>query len=433
MFIIYDLIFLIFAFVYLPYFLIKKRYREGLGMRLGILPAEVTDALKDRNVIWIQAVSVGEVMAIKELISALHNNFPHYKLLISTTTPTGNRVAHSMVGKKDYVIYFPWDLSMIVYRVVKRLNPRLFIIVETEIWPNLISALYRRKIPIILLNGRISADAFRRYRMVKIFLKKVLDKISLFSMQTKEDASRINSLGALKEKIVINGSMKFDILAQATGLQNAALEVFLDLHTEDEFLVAGSTHRGEEEIILEVYREIRDEFPRLKLLLAPRHIERAREIEKLIAKYGLVSIRASQIKMLPLSVEEVQRRILLLDTVGDLSSIYARARVVFIGGSLVKRGGHNILEAAVWGKVVLFGPYMFNFRDIIEPFLDNNAAFMVEDKEQLKKALQTLLGNPDEREEIGMRAKEIVEKKKGATERNIQLIREILEESRDIK
>jgi 3-deoxy-D-manno-octulosonic-acid transferase len=426
MFIIYDIVFVFFAFFYLPYFLIKKRYREGLGMRLGILPTKIVEVLRNKNIIWIQAVSVGEVMAIKGIISALHTNFPSYKLLISTTTPTGNRVAHTIVKEIGHVIYFPLDLSLIIRRVVRRLNPHLVIIVETEIWPNLISSLYKRKIPVILLNGRISAHAFQGYRIVKIFLKKVLDKISLFCMQTETDALRIRSLGAKDENLVITGNMKFDIFPQEVRFQTPGLETFLGLVSAGQLFVAGSTHKGEEEIILRVYKEIQDEFPSLKLLLAPRHIDRAAEIEKLITKYGLTSIRASQIKTCSLRGESAQSEILLLDTIGELKSIYKQATVVFIGGSLVKRGGHNILEPAIWSKVVLFGPYMFNFRDIIRPFLDNNAAFKVKDKEELKQVLRTLLNNPREREEIGIKAKRIVEERRGATERNIRLIREIL-------
>ncbi len=395
-------------------------------MRLGILSAKIAEALKDKDIIWIQAVSVGEVMAIRGLITALHTNFPAYKLLISTTTPTGNRVAHSIVSEGDSVIYFPLDLSVIARRVVKKLKPRLFITVETEIWPNLINSLCKRNIPVILLNGRLSPRSFRGYRMVRIFLKKVLSKISLFCMQAERDALRMNSLGAPQKNLVITGNMKFDIFAKDASFQTPGLETFLDLDAQDQLFVAGSTHRGEEEIILQVYKEIRDEFPHLKLLLAPRHIERTGEIEKLIAKYRLASIRASQIKMCGLGMKPTQRSILLLDTIGELNSIYARATIVFVGGSLVKRGGHNILEPAIWGKVILFGPCIFNFRDIIKPFLDNNAAFKVKDKEQLKQVLRTLLNNPDEREEIGMRARRIVEENKGATERNIRLIREVL-------
>lgn len=401
-------------------------------MRLGILPVKITDFLKDKEIIWIQAVSVGEVMAIKGLITALHNNFPAYKLLISTTTPTGNKIARGIVGKEDSVIYFPWDLSVIVKKIVKRLNIRLFIIVETEIWPNLISALGKRKVPIILLNGRISSRSFSGYRMVKMLLRKVLSRIKLFCMQTETDALRIKSLGAPGERVVISGNMKFDILAQERGIHSAALEVFLDSHAEDPLFVAGSTHRGEEEIILSAFNEIRNQFSRLRLLIAPRHIERTGEIEKIIAKYGLLSIRVSQISPLLLSssMKEVEEKILILDTIGELNSIYARARIVFVGGSLVKKGGHNILEPAVWGKVILFGPYMSNFRNIIKPFLDNNAAFEVKDKNQLEQALRTFLnGSPQRREEIGTRAKRIVHEQKGATQRNIQLIREILKET----
>lgn len=393
-----------------------------MGMRLGILPAKIADALKDKQIIWIQAVSVGEVMAIRDLIAGLRSNFPAYKLLISTTTPTGNRIARSLVSEGDSVIYFPLDLSMIVRRMVKKVNPRLFITVETEIWPNLITALWKRKIPVILLNGRISPRSFLGYRMTKIFLKKILDKISLFSMQTKTDALRINSLGAPEEKVVVNGNVKFDILAQDTTFQTPGLEAFLDSHGQEQFFVAGSTHRGEEKLVIQVYKEIRDEFPQLRLLLAPRHIERAEEVERLVTKYGFASLRASQVQ----SCNSKDTPILILDTIGELKAVYARAEIVFIGGSLVKKGGHNILEPAIWGKAVLFGPYTFNFKDVIKPFLEHNAALKVKDREQLKDALRTLLNNPNQREAMGLRAKETVEKNRGATERNIQLIKEIL-------
>ena len=269
MFIIYDLIFLVFALLWLPVYLCKRKFHQGFRMRLGILPED----LELNQPIWLHAVSVGEVMATRKVIAELRVTYPDKKFLVSTVTPTGNKIAKGIARPSDFVSYLPLDLSFIVRYVVDRIKPSLFVIMETEIWPNLISYLYRKNIPIILVNGRISNRSFGGYRIIKFLFKPLLNKINLFCVQTKVDAERFLRLGVPQEKIKITGNMKFDIADLKKDYTDYRLKLGLD--AQERLLVAGSTHPGEEEVILSIYKELLRDFPDLQLLIAPRHPERA--------------------------------------------------------------------------------------------------------------------------------------------------------------
>lgn len=389
-------------------------------MRMGIFPKGF---LKKSNPIWIHAVSVGEVNAVKSLIRELRKEYPEKNLVISTVTETANTIAKLLVEDDDRAIFLPLDLSFIIKRVIRKIRPSLFIIAETEIWPNLIWRLEREKVPIILVNGRISDQSFKGYKIVRFLLKGILRKISLFCMQTERDKKRILSLGVLKEKVFLTGNMKFDTIDYRDFEEDYRdYRQKLDLKSTEELIVAGSTHPGEEEIILEVYEKLSVDFPSLKLLIAPRHPERAGNIAVLAIKHGFNPVRISQLTNQPTG----QKIIFILDTIGKLISFYAISTVIFVGGSLVKRGGHNILEPAFFRKPIIFGPYMFNFRDICDLFLSNKAAIKVDNKQELFEEVKNLLDNPSEKEELGKRARILILENQGAVEKNISLIRSLI-------
>ena len=412
---IYNLIILVFALIYLPIYLCKRKFHPDFKMRLGILPP----GLELHSPIWIHAVSVGEVMAVRNLIKDLRIAYPEKRFFITTVTPTGNRIAKGIASETDFVSYLPLDFSFVVRRVVDKIKPELFIILETEIWPNLLAYLYRKNIPVILVNARISDRSFRGYLSIKFLLRPLLNKIDLFCVQTQGDAQRLMRLGVVKNRIEITGNMKFDI-ADDTNLKPDAADfrLKLGLQAQERLLVCGSTHPGEEEIILDVYKKLLAEFPGLKLLIAPRHPERATQIEQMVSGLGFQPVLVSQ---LPLKSRNV-RAVFILDTIGQLVYFYRLADIVFVGGSLIKKGGHNILEPASLGKPIICGPHMFNFRDIAGLFWENKAAVFIRNKEELEINIRDLLNNPYRMDELGQRARALLSQNQGATARNLGYI-----------
>lgn len=422
MFIIYDLIFLVFAIIYLPVYLARKRFYQGFISRLGILPKD----LEFNRPLWIHAVSVGEVMAVRLLVEELRKINQGKKIVISTVTPTGNKIAQNIAQPQDFITYLPLDIGFMVKSVIDRINPALFIIAETEIWPNLIAYLYKKNIPIVIVNGRISDNSFKGYLMIKFLLQPILKKITLFCVQTSRDAQRLKCLGVREDKICVTGNMKFD--AAVFKIDTSGITRYrqnLGLASSDRVWACGSTHRGEEEIILDVYKQLQAEFPNLKLLIAPRHPERGQEVVDLAKKFDFESIRIS---LLAAGTEEIMnpRSVFILDTVGELINYYAIAELVFVGGSLIKKGGQNILEPAWLGKPILFGPYMFNFQDIAELFLANRAAILVNQEKELKAKIRELLTNPRQAQDMGQRAKELILKNTGSTQKNQELISSLI-------
>lgn len=425
----YDLIFFIAAVIYIPIYLFKKKFHRGFLLRLGFLPRDLTL----NRPIWLHAVSVGEAMAVRGLVEELRNIYPDKRFVISTVTPTGNKIAKSMASENDCVTYLPLDFSFIVKAVIDKINPGLFIIAETEIWPNLLSYLYKKNIPIFVVNGRISDRSFGGYLAIKFLVRPILNKITLFCVQTQRDAERLIRLGVSGDKIRVTGNMKFDIKDypdfKKTCLPEQARDytdyrLKLGLSSEEKLFIAASTHSGEEEIILGTYKELLNEFPFLRLLIAPRHPERTLQIIKLIKKFDFESMRISILDRQTGKPENPQT-IFILDTVGQLMSFYAISDIVFVGGSLVKKGGHNILEPASLGKPIIFGHYMFNFRDIADSFLNHNACILVSNKAELKQSIKELLNSPYKMEELGKKAKDLIVENQGATRRNLELIKSL--------
>jgi 3-deoxy-D-manno-octulosonic-acid transferase len=416
MFIIYDLIFLVVALVTLPVYLFKRKLHRGILARFGRLPFD----LKLDGPVWIHAVSVGEAIAIRGLLEELRKVFPDKKFVISTVTPTGNKIARSLAKAGDFVTYLPADFSFIVKSVMSKIRPALFIIAETELWPNLITCLFKQNIPIAVVNGRISDSSFKGYSLIKFLLKPILNKINLFCVQSPRDAERLFSLGVAKEKVKVTGNLKFDALR--VTWHSAEKRKELGLVDQERLVVCGSTHAKEEEIILGAYCALLTEFPRLRLLIAPRHPERAADIEKLVFKFNFQPLRISQAGLEPKA--GLPKAVFILDTVGQLLDYYCLADIVFVGGSLIKKGGHNILEPASLSKPVTFGPYMFNFQDIAELFLEHQAAIQVRNGTELQDKIRFFLRQPEQAAALGRKAKELVLRNQGATQKTCQYLKE---------
>jgi len=419
--IIYDLILLFLYIIYFPIFLIKGKLHKGFLSRLGILPAEL-NKIKNKEYIWIHAVSVGEALVVSKLIDVLRMKFPEKGLVISTVTPTGNKIARTLSKEDDVIIYFPLDLGFIVRRFVNRINPCIFVTAETEIWPNIISYLHKKDIPIVLINGRISRGSFGGYKKIRYLLRKTLNKITVFCMQTLEDAERIIYLGADKDKVKVMGNLKFDETFPETKYEATDL----GLKGDYQLLIAGSTHFNEEEMVIRVYKNLLKDYPLMKLMIAPRHIDRKNKLIDLINANNFKVIKFSIIKNEEINLTAYANYIFLVDTIGDLKTLYNLATVVFIGGSLVKKGGHNIIEPGYFAKPIVFGPNMQNFQDMTDSFLNRKAAIQVKDEEGLQKTIKMLLHNSAKMQALSRNAKAVVEENRGAAVRTVNLLSEFL-------
>ena len=398
----------------LPYYLLRfRKYLPSIRERLGFVDSE-----KDGPTVWVHAVSVGEVKAVDSLLDGLRRQFPRKRIVISTTTATGRALALKR-SDLDRVIYFPLDFPGAVRRCLDRIRPDLIVVAETEIWPNFMRECDRRKIPVFMVNGRISDRSYKHYRLTRRWLGKILEKYHILGMQSDMDADRIRSIGAPRDKVVVFGNLKYDQRASARELDS----VFeTTLNRSQPLIVAASTAAEEEPLVLEAYRQLRETRAGLKLLIAPRLPERFAEVERMLQSSGLSYVRRSA-----LTPETEPPDILLLDTIGELTSVFEYATLVFMGGTLVPRGGHNVLEPALFSKPVIFGPHMENFRDMARTFLDRRAAIQVADVDALVRHIRTLLDSPEAAAEIGRNAHKLVEKNRGATARFLETVRLSLE------
>jgi len=426
MWIIYEIL-LVFAFLcYVPKAVWRKRLpHRGWSMRLGRYPASVTQALKGRSALWVHAVSVGEVLAARPLLQPLaQSNAPH-PLVLSTITSSGFEVAAAQLSDRGVAIYLPLDLRGCVRRALDVLQPQILLLVESELWPLLIHEAHARQIPIAIVNGRISTRAFRRYLWVKPWLTKLLHHIDLFLMQSQADADHIVAMGAPLERVHVVGSLKWDASIGSRPTPSAIRETAtrLGLSNADIVVVAGSTHRGEEEVMLRAFQHLRQTHPGTRLIIAPRHMERLAEVEGLLRHHGFAPVRFSH---LTAKIWDVG----LVDTFGQLPVYYGVASVVFIGGSLISHGGQNPLEATSLGKPVVFGPSMHNFDAIAHQLLAHHAARQVASGDELVQLLAELVTDRAEAEAMGRRAQEVTERFQGATSRTLEALRPLLSRSR---
>ena len=391
-----------------PWYLVRfRKYMPTLRERLGFVPPQTGPA------IWVHAVSVGEVRAVDRMIEGLRDAFPGRRLVLSTTTPTGRALALAGSGV-DGVIYFPLDLPGAVARGLNRVRPELVIVAETEIWPNFLRECARRRTPVFMVNGRISDTSYGRYRLAARWLPRVLEGYRLLGMQSEEDSQRVLDLGAPRDRTRVLGNVKYDAPASTPAL-DAALDAVLS--AMQPLMIAASTAAGEEPLVLEAYGRLRRSHPGLRLLIAPRRPERFGEVEAMVAARALRCVRRSALP------GEPDAEVLLLDSIGELAAAFEHAAVVFMGGTLVPRGGHNVLEPARFRKPVVFGPHMENFRDMARTFLEAGAAVQVADASELARAVDRMLNDPELAERVGASAARVAERNRGATARTVGAIR----------
>jgi 3-deoxy-D-manno-octulosonic-acid transferase len=384
--------------------------------------------------IWIHSASVGEVLCSIPLLKKIKKEFPRLKIVLTTMTSTGNETAKTRLPEADRVLFVPIDHPLIIRRTIEKVRPGLLLIAETELWPNLLRSCGRKGISIILFNGRISQRSFQRYLLLKFFFKECLKYISLFLMQTEEDRRRIIEIGGESQKTRTVGNLKFDqTFPSFTQETMTEMTNALGFHGKEKILIAGSTHSGEEEILVTLYKELKKMEPHLTLILAPRHLDRLDEVERILKRESLSWLRKTSLSPGPGRSDQERSEVILLDTMGELMSIYSLGTLVFVGGSLVPVGGHNPLEPLFFKKCVLFGPYMFNFLDISSRLIETGGAIQVSGKVDLFSQLKRLLFDDGARKEVGEKGYQFLQRHQGATQRLFEEIRPFLSKMQNVK
>jgi 3-deoxy-D-manno-octulosonic-acid transferase len=440
---IYSFLLGVVAIAMLPYFiyhaLFNRKYLGGLRQRLGLLPPDalpdvLPDVLPDgkglglRPAVWIHAVSVGEALAAKPLLAALRARFPQYRLIISTTTATGQAVARSRLTEADQVCYFPFDWKFSVRRALDAIRPRVVILMESELWLNFLSECKAREIPVIVANGRVSDRSFARSRKFGFFVRRLYGLVTRFAMQSRPDAGRAIELGAPAVRVAVTGNLKFEIgsVSDSPKIVETAKVLAID---SSPLVIAGSTTEGEEEMVLSAFEEMRKEngFGRVRLLIAPRHPERFDSVAR--------SLKSSRLRVARRSSMEGDcgaADVILLDTVGELAALYRFASAVFVGGSLAPKGGHNILEPALYAKPIIVGPHMENFREIATEFLRRGALIQLRAAgaealtAELRDAFARLLSDKGYAETLGSNARLAIDENRGAAARTVDIVAEYL-------
>jgi len=438
MYVIYSLLLFLGFLILLPRFFIDAfrhgKYVAGFGERLGWLTPLPHDG---RPVIWIHCVSVGETQAARPLVQAIRQRYPDSQIAVSTITLTGQTFAHEVFkDQAAKVFYFPFDWRWIVRRALKAIHPSVVVVMETELWPGFLRECSAQKIPVALVNGRLSHQSFRRYRMIKIFMRQVLQSLNLAIMQTEADAERIGELGMDLRKTLICGNMKFDADAMpATGAVAAELSQRFGLSDDSLLILAASTHHPEEALILNSFRQVlASSRLQPRLLIAPRHPERFAEVADLLKISGLSWASRSQ----PPTRQDSSVQVILLDSIGELHSVYSLATVVIVGGSFAKTGGHNVIEPAAAGVSVIVGPHTFNFQAIIAAFVRAGAIIQLQPLSesativQLTDVILNLLNDEARREELGAAARKLVSENRGATKRTLNVLAPILSAARTV-
>jgi 3-deoxy-D-manno-octulosonic-acid transferase len=403
--------------------LAKQRCRRGMPQRLGWVRSEPAAPEATQPLIWVHAVSLGEVVAAVPLVRRLHTRHADYRLIVTTVTETGREAVEQRLAGVAEHRYVPLDFPWVVSNVVEQWRPALFICVETELWPNLLRILSRRGVPVVLVNGRLSSQSYRGYRFIRPLMKHMLACVTFCLMQSSRDAERITNLGAPADRVICTGNIKFDQPVSHLDKIDAQPLRHLLLRDEEELFVAGSTHPGEEEQLLDCYRTLLQHYPDLVLLLAPRHIERAAQVEAAAIAQGFAVVRRS---LSASSVPPKGPRVILLDTRGELATVYRYAVVAFVGGTLVPIGGHNLLEPAIWGKPVFFGPYTDHCAEIADLLLRADGGRQATDGAALAMQMAAVLDDRPSLEQMGRAAQQVVLENRGALEHTLDIITRLL-------
>ncbi len=421
---IYNIVMMIGLIVFAPIIFVKvlltPKYRGRIGERLGFGIDQAARTLGGSPRIWLHALSVGEVASARTIVRELKKHLPAASIIFSTTTSSGARYAkETLAGEVDLFVSFPLDLIFSVKKVVSHLAPDVFVMVETDFWPNFMAEIKRQKISAMLINGRISEKSFATYRRFSFFFQPMFRSLDLLAMQTETDAKRMRHLGVASRKVEVLGNLKYDTAIPATSSQTMPERKDFGFEADKKIWIAGSTHDGEESIILAVYREVVKRFPDLRLIIAPRNIERASNVAEAVQASGFtINMRSSN------SAQDSQ--VLVLDTLGELALLYGISDTAFVGGSLVPEGGHNPLEPAVWGVPVFFGPHMEDFEEISRDLIAAGGAQIVDSQEQMVALLSRLLDDAKSKEQLGQMAKDFVKQQQGITARHIAAIDHML-------
>ena len=421
-----DILYLVFG---LPFFLLKAllvpRVRAGWSERFGAVPD-----LPGGHRLWIHCASVGEALLARTLLAGLEAAYPDAEIVFSTVTRTGRQTVEThFPGHR--VFYFPLDLSFVVRKVLNSIKPTAVILVELEVWPNFLGVAERCEVPVVVVNGRITERSARRYRRLGGLFRSTFRRVRHYAVQNTEYASRLAALGVSRDRITVAGTMKYDTVA--TEIEPASAAAYrreLRLREADTVLLGGCTHPGEDELLIDYAKCRQASGAPLRLVLAPRHSERCEAVERLLRAAGLTPVRKTALDAgtAPAGFEDGPHAI-LVDTTGELARLYAVATVVFVGGSLVEHGGQNMIEPAALGKAVVFGPHTWNFRETVDLLVANDAAVQIGGADELPATLDALLADPARRDRLGARARALIERSKGATERNVSAVRPFLDVS----
>ncbi len=399
----------------------KPKYRGRIFKRLGFGLANVISQIDTgKQRIWVHALSIGEVSSVRTLIQSIREEFPESVILFSSTTRSGEQ--HAKVTLADLVdsfVSFPIDIYWVARFFITTVKPDLFILVVTDFWPNFLSHLKKRNIPAVLVNGRISEKAYVNYRRFRFLFQPMFNSLRMLAVQSEDDVAMFSAIGVPKEKVTRLGNLKYDVLTPSSSAESSQDGHRFSIPEKKTVWVAGSTHPGEEEILLNVCNTLQEKYPDFFLVIAPREIDRAHSIKQLAEKKG--------IKMFFRTGEPVdEAHGMILDTLGELAAVYSLADLAFVGGSLVPCRGHNPLEPAAKGKLVLFGPHMEDFIDIVTDMLEEKVAIQVSSQENMEREIKEFLANPEVLDSYGNRAAEFVRSRQGVTERHIDLLRSIL-------
>ena len=425
MYILYNIILFVSAVFIAPYFLLKViftgKYRKSIIPKLGGRQTKILTNLKDGQRVWIHAVSVGEVTAAAPIVASLKMKKPEIKIIFSTSTETGQEMARRFIKGADAFIYFPLDIPFVARKIIKSADADVFVIVETELWPNFLRYCKEHRMKTLMVNGRISPHSYRRYRKTAFFWGKILDNLDEAGMISVVDAERIKAIGLNSAKVKVLGNAKYDgLAAMVSPALQKEISLRFNVGEDEKFFVAGSTHEGEEKIVISVYQDILKRYPEFKLIIVPRHIERTSDVVSLLQQANFNDvIKLSDINNGRLRANE---RIIIVDVIGELFKVYSLATIVYCGGSLVPKGGQNILEAAAWGKVIFYGPSMEDFSQERTLLEEVGCGITIKSEEELSRGIINLLSCPEEIISRGEKGREVVLANIGASARYADLI-----------
>ena len=425
----YNLAAILVVIIIIPVFMIRsireKGFVERIKQSLGFFPGGALEPVAKKNCIWVHAASVGEIVATSPLIKEFRREFPKSPILVSVVTTSGYEMANRIIKDADAIIYFPLDLPFVAASVIRRIHPRIFLNVETELWPNFLKNARELHIPVMMVNGRISDKSVRRYKYMFSILTDMIGTVKFFAMQSPIDADYIMQLGAPPELVTVTGNTKFDqTYTDVTPAEREKILADMGLTNAEGILLAGSTHRGEEDYVLRAFKAIRETHPKARLVIAPRELLRTREVVGICKSAGFTVGTRTELQKRPPNNEDV----IILDTIGELGQVYSVGDVIYVGGSLVTHGGHNILEPAAHGKAIIVGHHMENFKDTHALFKNRNACITVNSPDELVEQTRKLFDDAQHRKQLEDETLKIVLENRGASRKSAILLRQVLTE-----